>query len=361
MKAMFLAAGLGERLRPLTDVVPKPLIPVLGRPLAPQVLSRFAAEGIDEAVINLHHLPERLRDTLGDGTLLGLRALHYSLEEKALLGTGGGLARAAHWLKGNGTILVRNSDFLADIPLARALASHLRSGCEATLVLTRHRAGYTPVALDERGRVASFGGKEAKSQAISGSYLFTGYHLLEESVLDSIPTDRPSDIVREIYLRLAAEGRLNAHVHEGFWWEFGDPIEYLEGSMSLVTMSADKRTRLGDFDPVRPIGDSIVALGAGADLHAGGITLRGKLAIGLGVMVGDGASLEDSVIMPEAWVGPGSSLRRCIVGPGTEIPVGFEAAGAIVVTDTDPAAPLSSGTERIAGLLVRRFDNAARP
>jgi NDP-sugar pyrophosphorylase family protein len=359
MKAMFLAAGLGERLLPLTRVVPKPLIPVLGRPLASQILSKMAAEGIYEAVINLHHLPQRLRDALGDGGRLGLRALHYSLEEGELLGTGGGLAHAAHWLKGSGTILVRNSDFVADIPLAKALASHLRSGCPATLVVAPHRAGYTPVELDARGRVAAFGGKDGKSRAMADRYLFTGYHLLEESILASIPHGRPSDIVRDVYVQLAAEGRLNAHVHDGFWWEFGEPREYLEGSMRLIDLSADRRSRLGDFDLVRSVGDALVAVGAGADLHTGGIALTGRVAIGLGVMVGEGAVVEDSVIMPEAWVGPGSTLRRCIVGPGTEIPVGFEAAHAIVVTDPEPDSALPAGTERIASLLVRRFEGAA--
>jgi len=347
MKAMLLAAGLGERMLPITRVVPKPLIPVLGRPLAPQILSYLAAEGIDEAVINLHHLPRALKDAVGDGTALGLRALHYSLEEERLLGTGGGLAHAASQLKGAGTILVRNADFLADIPLSIALASHLRSGCPATIVLAPHRPGYTRVAIDERGRVASFAG--------CGDHLFTGYHLIEESVLDLIPTGEPSDIVRDVYFRLAADGRLNAHLHDGFWWEFGEPRQYLEGSLRVIALPAERRVRLGDFDPVRRIGRATAAIGAGADITAPGIELAGTVAVGMGVMIGAGAALEDTVVMPEAWIGPGSTLRRCIVGPGTEIPVNFDAVEALIATDPEPEAELSRGVERIAGLLVRRF------
>jgi len=353
MKAMLLAAGYGERMLPITRVVPKPLIPVLGRPLAPQILSRLATEGIDEAVINLHHLPQPLRDAFGDGTAFGLSALHFSLEEVRLLGTGGGLAHAAAHLTGAGTILVRNSDFLADIPLAKAIASHIRSGCPATLVLAPHRAGYTTVAIDDRHRVVAFGGKTG------GRHLFTGYHLIEESVLDLIPRNAPSDIVRDVYFGLAADGRLNAHVHDGFWWEFGDPSGYLLGSMRVIALPAEQRVRLGDFDVVREVGGAIAAVGAGADLSAPGIALAGTLAIGMGVMVGEGATLEDTVVMPEAWVGPGSALRRCIVGPGTEVPAGFEASDALLATDIDPEAALTRGIERVAGLLVRRFSAAA--
>lgn len=353
MKAMLLAAGFGERMLPITRVVPKPMIPVLGRPLAPQILSRLASEGVEEAVINLHHLPQSLRDALDDGVALGLSAVHFSLEEKRLLGTGGGLAHAAAHLTGSGTILVRNSDFLADIPLAAVLASHRRSRCPATLVVATHREGYTRVALDDRLRIVAFGGKKG------GRHLFTGYHLIEESVLGLIPKDGPSDIVRDVYFGLAAEGRLNAFVHEGFWWEFGDPWSYLEGSMRVIALPSEQRVRLGDFDVVRELGGAVAAVGAGASLGAPEVKLSGALAIGMGVMVGNGARLEDTVVMPEAWIGPGCSLRRCIVGSGTEVPSGFEASDALLATDVDRDAPLTPGIERLAGILVRRFSSVA--
>ena len=352
MKAMLLAAGYGERMLPITRVVPKPLIPVLGRPLGPQILSRLGTEGIDEAVMNLHHLPQALRDAFGDGTAMGLRTLHYSLEEEQLLGTGGGLAHAAAQLRGAGTILVRNSDFLADIPLSQVIASHLRSGCPATIVVVPHRAGFTAVTIDDRHRVVAFGAERG------GRYLFSGYQLIEESVLDLIPRGAPSDIVRDVYFRLAADGRLNAHVHDGFWWEFGSPREYLEGSMRLVALPAEKRMRLGDFDVVRPVGGAVAAVGAGADLSAPGIQLAGTLAIGMGVMVGEGATLEDTVVMPEAWVGPGSTLRRCIVAPGTEIPLGFNASDALLATDVDRDAAPTRGNERVSGVIVRHFSGS---
>jgi NDP-sugar pyrophosphorylase family protein len=148
-------------------------------------------------------------------------------------------------------------------------------------------------------------------------------------------------------------------VHDGFWWEFGDPRGYLEGSMRLVALPGERRVRLGDFDVVRAAGGALAAIGPGADLSAAGIDLAGTLAIGMGVMVGEGATLEDTVVMPEAWIGPESTLRRCIVGPGTEIPAGFDASDALLATDADPDAALAQGIERVAGLLVRRFSGAA--
>src|SRR4029434_5434733 len=143
------------------------------------------------------------------------------------------------------------------ISLADVVAAHRRSRCPATLVVTPHRSRYTRVRVDRATRVSAFG---------TGDHLFTGYHLIEESVLDLIPGSGPSDIVRDVYFALAAAGRLNSYVHEGSWWEFGTPDEYLEGSLGLIASPAEQRARLGDFDLVRPMDRAIVAIGPGADL-----------------------------------------------------------------------------------------------
>ena len=104
---------------------------------------------------------------------------------------------------------------------------------------------------------------------------------------------------------------------------------------------------------MRPIGEASVALGPGVDLHAGRIALRGRVALGFATRVGEGAAIEDSVVMQEAWIGPGSRLRRAVVGMGTEVPAGFEASDVLLCTDPNPSARLPAGIERVDGLLVR--------
>ena len=136
MKGMLLAAGAGERLKPLTPTQPKPLLPVLGRPLALQILHRLRNEGVDEAVVNLHHHAQQVRDAIGEGESSGLPRIRYSHEEQ-LLGTGGALQRAAAMLRGDGPIVVCNSDFLTDVELGTMLDHHRRSGALVTLALVR--------------------------------------------------------------------------------------------------------------------------------------------------------------------------------------------------------------------------------
>jgi hypothetical protein len=172
---MMLTAGVGERMLPLTLGVPKPALTVLGRPLVVQILNRLGRAGVDQAVLNLHHHPDVLRDLLErNGGCVDAPAIRFSLEE-TILGTGGGLRRAAPMLRDDGPIVVINGDFLADIDLPAALAHHRASGLPATLVLTSARPGYSEIEIDAAGRVLSLAGQPATdADRVAGRRLFTG-------------------------------------------------------------------------------------------------------------------------------------------------------------------------------------------
>lgn len=356
MKALVLCAGLGERLLPLTRTVPKPALPVLGRPLVCQILARLAREGIREAVVNLHHIPSRLVEAVGDGTSLGLERVHYT-HEPEILGTAGALREAAAHLQGEKAFLVHNGDFLSDIPVGDVVEFHRSSGCPATIAVAAHRRGFTEVHVDGRGRVLAFGGP-CRPRGGAGSYLFTGFQVISTELLERIPAGRPSDLVRDLYRGLAASRQVAAYVHEGFWWEFGSAPAFLEGCLRLFDLPAERRARIAQTDPIRDLGGARLAAGPGADLHAGGIVLRGRVALGFASLVAEGSTLEDTVVMNEAWVGPGSSLRRVIVGPETEVPAGSTIEEAVVCPDADPTEELPEGTQRRDGLLVRSFASA---
>jgi len=356
MKAMVLAAGLGERMQPLTRGTPKPALPVLGKPMLSQILAGLARAGILEVGVNVHHLPDRIAELVGDGRDLGLERVFLS-PERELLGTGGGLRRAAPFLRGAGPIVVRNADFLADLDFGALVASHRTHGLPVTLALAPARPGYTPVIVDRAGRVAAFGEADVDAPArIAGRYLFTGAHVIDEAVLDLLPDGR-SDLVPVLYRRLAAEGRVAAHLVEGFWWEFGTPRSFLDGTLALVVLDDARRRTVAGADPVFTLGSGRVAIGDGAEI-APGVAFRGPCAVGARARVGRSAVLEEVVVLPGADLGEGVILRRCLIGPGASVPAGAQYRNAALAPDDGgTATPASPRIERRDGLLVRSLDD----
>jgi len=347
----MLAAGYGERMFPLTESLPKPAIPVLGRPIAIQTLRWIGGFQPEIVVINLHHLAEVVIDLLGDGTDYGLPPLRYSQEDK-ILGTAGGVRNARELLAGDGPIVICNADFLSDIDIAAALEAHRASGLPATLVLAEHRPGYSSVEVDPANRVLSLAGRpEVDRSRVAAKYLFTGCHIIEEELLDALPDNDPSDWVRHIYWDLAAEGRLGAYIHEGFWREFGSPLQYLEGSLSLLDHSARSRRRITDHDPVRRLGGAVGALGPAVKYHSGA-RFRGYVALGFATHVSADSQIEDSVVMPESWIGPACRLRQCIVGPGVELPADFEATRSLICSRPEESNDRAPSMRLIGDLAV---------
>ena len=240
MKAMVLAAGLGTRLRPLTDTLPKPLLPVAGRPLLEWNLLLLKRHGITEVIINLHHLGEQIVRALGDGARLGLR-LAYS-HEPTLQGTGGGIKQASPFLK-DGPLLVLNGDTLSDCDLTALIAAHRVSGALATLAVRDdpEAATWGPVTLDAQGRILQINGRPplAEPRAALPACMFAGIHVMEQAVLDAMPSG-PGSII-DVYDRLLRQGRpLHGYRMSGYWSDIGDPKRYAQAQRDV----AEGRLRL---------------------------------------------------------------------------------------------------------------------
>src|SRR5262245_10252299 len=238
MKAMVLAAGLGERMRPLTEGRAKPSLPLVNRPIIIQTLAYLKSHGVDEAVINLHYQPESIRGLVGDGSRIGLR-VHFS-EEQAILGTAGGLKKAEAHFRDAGTFVLINSDFATECDLAAAVQTHGQWQAVATLILAPRRGGteYSPVGMDGEGRIISIAGSGREDEG--EAFTFTGIHILEPSILESIPAGVRYEINREVYPVLMHNGALiRGYVHSGFWREMGTPRLYLEGALDVLAQGLD--------------------------------------------------------------------------------------------------------------------------
>ena len=199
-----MAGGEGTRLRPLSLGMPKPMVPLLGRPVMEHIIGLLKRHGIDEIAVTLCYMPEAVQSYFGDGQKWGVR-LHYFIEE-APLGTAGSVRACAPFLEGE-DFLVISGDSVCDLDLTAAMEFHQAKRAQATLVLFRHPAPleYGLVLTDEEQRVVRFVEKPSWGQVVT-DLVNTGIYLLSPQVLEQIPPDRPWDFGKDVFPALLESG-----------------------------------------------------------------------------------------------------------------------------------------------------------
>ena len=240
MKAMILAAGLGTRLRPLTDTTPKPLLPVAGTPMIVWNLLLLKRHGIRDVIINLHHLGTMISQALGDGRTLGMRIV-YS-HEPVILGTGGGIKQAEPYFHDE-PVLVLNGDTLFELDLDALMAFHREREAAATLVLRidPEAARWGLVEVTDRAEVVRITGRGRTQTAPAFARMFAGIHILHPRLLRYLPVGKECSII-DAYVQGIQEGeRILGYDFDGFWSDVGTPERYAQverdaaaGRLSLV-------------------------------------------------------------------------------------------------------------------------------
>jgi NDP-sugar pyrophosphorylase family protein len=294
-KAMVLAAGLGTRLRPLTNHRPKPLVPIANEALIEHHLRQLKQLGVQEVMINVHHLPDVMQHILGDGERLGLK-LHYSLELPEILGTGGGLAKVCDFFKDEDAFLFINGDILHDISLENAIKAHKASGAVATLLTRPHpndgKTGYIGVRDNDVRRVPDMPDDESLEKM-----MFTGLHVLSPTIFEYLEQGTFGCVLRTGYRAMIEQG-LPVHSHfvsDAFWCDIGTPASYLEANWALLRQRGLHQL----------IEKSAVW---GEESKAGE-----KVIVGASATIGAGSELFETVVWPNSTVPPHTRLERAIV------------------------------------------------
>jgi len=305
-QAIILAAGQGTRLRPLSLSVPKPLFPLLNRPLLGILLEQVQAAGISRLAVNTHHLAGAIAAFLQDHIPPGVE-LAIS-QEPEILGTGGGLKRLAGFWE-TAPCLVINGDVVSDIDPGRVFAAHTPDAL-ATLVL-HDCPRFNTVWRDARGDIAGFG-DPPPAAAASPPLAYTGIQVVSPRLLDRMPPDAYVDLIDVYRQALAAGERLGALVVTDHVWEdIGTPAAYLDIHRRLLSgqLPSWRRYFPALTDPY---------LGAEVQIEAG-VGFGGGVCLGPGVKLGGGVHLKNSVIWANASISPGVSLIDCIVGRGVRV------------------------------------------
>ncbi len=298
MKAMILAAGRGTRLEPLTKIRPKPLFPVLNRPLLGVVIGQLKGMGVREIVINAHHLAEKVEEFVRRGR--GDLEVEVRVEPE-ILGTGGGIRNCADFLQDAPFFLVVNADVYHTFDLTPALNYHREANNLATLVLCEDPR-FNQVGVDGEGRIVSIRGKEVQRPLSTPSILtFTGIHIISHELLEYIPSAEYFDII-ELYIDLASRGEAirGYQVEGGYWRDIGRVEDY----------SALHRDLLGEE------GKPVIHPMAHVEED---VRMEGVVCVGKGTQIGAGSFIKDSIIWEEVLVEEGSMLEGCIVGDGVKV------------------------------------------
>jgi len=294
MKAMVLAAGLGTRLRPLTDVRAKPAIPVAGEPIIRRIITWLVSQGVDDLVLNLHHRPQTLTAVVGDGTDLAAR-VRYSWEQPRLLGSAGG-PRLARPMLGADTFLIVNGDTLTDVDLARLADAHAASGALATLALVPNRefTRYGGVLLDAGHRVAGFARRGPSSE---GSYHYIGVQIVDGTVFDSVPPGAPASSIGGVYDALIASrpDTVRGLVCDAEFWDVGTVEDYWRTSAVLMAKGSA----------------AIFGSGRGGRVDASARVTRSILWDD--VVVEADAVVDECIVTDGVRVAAGSSYRRVVL------------------------------------------------
>lgn len=226
MRAMIFCAGFGTRMRPLTDTLPKPALPLHGRPLIAHVLAWLQPQGVDSAVINLHHLADVMRETAERACPPGMDLIFS--EEPEILGTGGGLVAARQHLEGHDEVIVVNGDIYTDLDLAPALSLHRRHRPSSTLVLTDDPA-HAPlfgVGLDAADRITDFWGAPWGDRAVRHC-AYTGIQILDPTFIATLPPSGFACVKESGWIPLLERGGdLRGAVVRGTWFDVGTPDRY---------------------------------------------------------------------------------------------------------------------------------------
>ncbi len=313
MKAVVLVGGEGTRMRPLTRTAPKPLLPLVDRPILDHVLDHLVAHGVEEVVMSSPYLEDTFEP------FIAARAGHPAITwitEREPLGTGGAIVSVLDRL-GDEAFLALNGDVLTDLDLRALVARHREAGAAVTIALHRvpDARAFGLVDTDDDGRVTAF--REKPPDPVPGD-INAGTYVVEPSALAAWPRDTYVWIEGEIFPALIDGGAIVAGFRsDAYWLDLGTPEQYLRAHADLLAGEVAGRVYEAPW------------IGPGATVDATAAVAT-DVAIGAGARVGPGATVTGSVVMAEARIGSGARVDSSILGPGARVGEGATVVGSVL-------------------------------
>ncbi|MHB8064626.1 MAG: sugar phosphate nucleotidyltransferase [Ruminiclostridium sp.] len=302
MKALFLAGGKGIRLQPLTNKLPKPMVPIMNKPLLERTMVHLKKSGISEIVISSCYQSQYIKDYFGNGEHFGLK-IQYIVEDIPL-GTGGAIKKAGAQFKD--TFVVFNSDILSDIDIQKMMVYHKNSHALATIAVTEVQdpSSYGVIEYDTKGYAVSFVEKPEAEQIFS-NFINAGIYIFEPEILREIPIDSVVSVEREIFPKLLVKGRkIAVYRDNSYWIDIGTLEKYMQVHKDIM----DGKCKMVD---IKYTGDNI-SIGNNVRIHPQ-VKLIGPVYIGDNVTIDAKAVVSHSIIGNNVHIGAESGVTGSIL------------------------------------------------
>jgi NDP-sugar pyrophosphorylase family protein len=341
-KALIMAAGYGTRLEPLTIAVPKPMVPVVNKPIMEHNIDLLSKAGIKDITANIHYYPEQIENYFRDGADFGVK-LQYSYEEK-LMGTAGGVWRMGRYINNvNETFVVLSSDALTDINLSKMMAYHKKKKAMATIALfpVEDPSAFGVVVLDDDKKVTAFQEKPKKEDALS-NLVNAGIYVFEPEVLDRIPPNEFYDFGHQVFPELMKE-KAPVYGYEmiEYWSDVGNLHQYwqanrdvMQGRLRLVVPGkrVSGEVWVGNKAKVAKSAElsNGIIIGDSTEIDDG-VIIKGEAVFGDNCVIDDGAIINQCIIWSNNFIGKNCKFDRCVVGNWCRFEEGVEIGeGAII-------------------------------
>jgi mannose-1-phosphate guanylyltransferase len=336
VKAVVLVGGEGTRLRPLTYITVKAMVPVLNKPFIEYIIRHLSHHDISEIILAIGYKPDRITEYFTDESKLGTK-LVYSIETGPM-GTAGAVKNAEPYI--DDVFFALNGDVFTDLDFTDMLRFHKNKGAKVTIALTpvEDPSRFGVVEIDSRQRVTRFVEKPKREQAAS-NMINAGVYIIEADVMKHIPESRKCMFEHDVFPSLVADGEpVFGYTTDTYWMDMGTPEKYLQLNSDLLhgksvqVYFAEKDVRIDKQSAVHPQSRLVGPILIDKNCNIGkGAQLKGPVVIGPGCQIHDEASVENSVLWENAIIGKQSVLKDCIVASNGCIDNNVYMEGAIVV------------------------------
>jgi mannose-1-phosphate guanylyltransferase/phosphomannomutase len=350
MQAVVMAGGEGSRLRPITSTRPKPLVPVVNRPILWHVLRLLKKHRIEDSYVTLHYLADQITMAFGDGSDLGVK-IKYSFEDKPL-GTAGSVKALEDELRG--TFMVISGDVMTDYDLSELISFHKKRGAVATIGLARveNPLEYGVVLTDQDGRINKFLEKPGWSEVFSDT-VNSGIYILEPEVLKKVDPEGPYDFSKELFPKLLKAGEpLFAKPMDGYWCDVGMPSQYIGAHYDILS------GKTGVEIPGKPVSDKVwtednVEIQSGAEI-IGPVLVGSRSLVSSGskigplTCIGSNSTIESKAVVSRSiaydfsYIGKEAEAKGCVIGKNTVLRPRARVFEGAVIGD---GSQLGSGSE----------------